>query len=85
MPDPQLPIKLVDQSGIGPGVFSNMANVSATPSEVFLDFGLIAPNTSVFGDTNGVLVSRVVLTKEHALNLSEVIRKAVTGTQEGKS
>ncbi len=77
MTTPPSPIKLVDQSNIGPGVFSNTANVSVTPNEVFLDFGLIAPNTSVFGDANGVLVSRVVITKDHARNLAEVLRKAI--------
>lgn len=79
MPDPTPPLKLVDQSNIGPGVFSNTVNVSVTPGEVFLDFGLIAPNTSVFGDGSGVLVSRVVLTKDHAKSLSEVLKNAVEG------
>lgn len=71
------PIKLVDTRDIGPGVFSNTVNVSVTPGEVFLDFGLIAPNTSLFGEEGGALVSRVVLTKQHALNLAEVIRRTI--------
>ncbi len=81
MADKQNPArKMIDRNNVGTGVFSNTVNLSMTPQELFLDFGLIAPPTSVFGGENDVtLVSRVVLTKQHALQL----RDALTRTLEG--
>lgn len=70
--------KMIDRNNVGIGVFSNTVNVSMTPGEVFLDFGLLSPPTTHFGGPDDVsLVSRVVLTKEHALQLLDVLKKTL--------
>jgi hypothetical protein len=69
---------MIDRSDVGVGVFSNIVNVSMTPREVFLDFGMIAPPTSVLGGEGEVtLVGRVVLTKEHAMELRDVLARTL--------
>ena len=51
------------------GVFYNMAKVSANSREVVIDFAFADP---VIPD-QALLVSRVILTKEHALELKNVL------------
>jgi hypothetical protein len=83
MQKPQPP-KMIDRNNIGT-TFSNIVNVSSTTNEVFLDFGLIAPATSIFGGAGDVtLVSRVILTKEHASQLVDTMAKAIQGSGETK-
>ncbi|HVW66248.1 MAG TPA: DUF3467 domain-containing protein [Candidatus Peribacteraceae bacterium] len=70
--------KMIDRSDVGCGVFSNTANVAASAHEVFLDFGLIAPPTSIFGGENEItLVTRVILTKEHAIQLRDALSRTI--------
>ena len=49
-------------------VFSNVAQVHATDREVIIDFTFIQPNTN-----EGIIVSRIALTPEHALSLRDVL------------
>lgn len=49
-------------------VFSNVAQVSATDREVVLNFAFVEPNTN-----QGIMVSKVVLTPEHAKLLVGVL------------
>lgn len=48
--------------------FSNIAQVHATDREVVFDFAFMQPNTN-----EGIMVSRVVLTPEHAKALRDVL------------
>lgn len=68
--------KMHDEIGIGAGVFSNVVNVSITPREVFLDFGVGVPDPST-GTSKVNLVSRVILTKGHALELRDVLIRSL--------
>lgn len=49
-------------------VFSNVAQVNATDREVVIDFAFVQPNTN-----QGIVVSRVALTPEHAKELRDVL------------
>lgn len=64
-----------DPLGVSGGVFSNVVNLSLSPREVFLDFGLATPEVN--GETNVNLMSRIILTKEHALELRDVLAKTL--------
>lgn len=48
--------------------FSNAAQVNANDREVIIDFAFIQPNTN-----QGVMVSRIALTPEHAKSLKDVL------------
>ncbi len=50
------------------GVFSNIARVNASENEVVLSFAFTPPGTA-----KAKVVSRVILTKAHALELNQVI------------
>jgi hypothetical protein len=56
-----------------PGVFSNTAKVNASPREVVLDFALVEP----VEPPKGVLVSRVILTPLHAMELRDSLNKVL--------
>lgn len=49
-------------------LFSNIAQVNVTDKEVVFDFAFVQPNTN-----EGIVVSRVVLTPEHAKALRDVL------------
>ena len=70
------PPKMNDESNVGAGVFSNIVNLSMTPREVFLDFGLGVPD-SPSGKSKVNLMSRLILTKEHALELRDVLNRSL--------
>ena len=62
------------------GVFSNIAQVNATPREVVLDFAFLQPNTN-----QAVIVSRVILTKEHAFELKKVLENVLRKYEQKKA
>ena len=72
--------KMVDDKDIGPGAFSNVANVAATKREVILDFGMSVPVYGQGTDTKVVLVSRVTLTKDHAIELRDALTRTIERT-----
>ena len=55
------------------GVFSNTAKVNASPREVVIDFALIEP----VQPPKGTLVSRVILTPLHAIELRDSLNKVL--------
>lgn len=55
------------------GVFSNTAKVNASPREVVVDFALIEPTEP----PQGTLVSRVILTPLHAMELRDSLSKVL--------
>ena len=55
------------------GVFTNTAKVNASPREVVIDFALIEP----VEPPKGVLVSRVILTPVHAMELRDSLNKVL--------
>lgn len=55
------------------GVFSNTAKVNASPREVVLDFAFIEP----VSPPQGTMVSRVVLTPLHAIELRDSLNKVL--------
>lgn len=69
---------------IGKGVFSNTVNIACSPREVFLDFGLVAPDGSGGTSVKAALVSRVILSKEHALEFRDVLNRSLEVYEEGK-
>lgn len=60
------------------GVFSNTAKVNVSQREVVIDFALLEPNVK----GSAVLVSRVILTKEHAVELKNVLAKSLKQYEE---
>ncbi len=67
-----------DPNQLSSGTFSNIINVSVTSNdEVFLDFGVAIPNTIGKTSANINLVSRIILTKKHAMDLNEVLMKSL--------
>jgi len=60
-------------------VFSNVAQISATDREVVFDFAFIQPNTN-----QGIMVSRVVITPEHAKAFRDVLTNTLKRYDEGK-
>jgi hypothetical protein len=56
-----------------PGVFSNTAKVNASPREVVIDFALVEPVVP----PKGVLVSRLILTPVHAMELRDSLSKVL--------
>lgn len=73
---PQERPPMLDENRIGAGVFSNIANVSISPREVFIDFGLASPEL-IAGSQKVTLMSRVILTKEHAMELRDVLSQSL--------
>ena len=61
------------------GVFSNAARVNITAREVVIDFAFMEPNNP----NQAILVSRIILTKEHTLDLKNVLER-VLKDHEGK-
>ena len=59
------------------GVFSNTAKVNASPREVVVDFALVEP----IEPPKGVLVSRVILTPLHAMELRDSLNKVLARYQ----
>lgn len=55
------------------GVFSNTAKVNASPREVVIDFALVEP----VNPPKGVMVSRVILTPLHAVELRDSLNKVL--------
>jgi len=68
--------KMHDESKVGAGVFSNIVNLSVTPREVFLDFGLVVPD-SLSEKSKVNLMSRIILTKEHAIEFRDVLNRSL--------
>jgi hypothetical protein len=70
--------KMSDSNNVGSGVFSNKINVALTPRELFIDFGVMLlenPNTMKHKIE---LVSRVILTREHALELRDILNRTLS-------
>jgi hypothetical protein len=67
-PEKKVELKINVPEKIQSPNFSNIAQVNATDREVVLDFAFVQPNTNV-----GIVVSRVVLTPEHAKALRDVL------------
>jgi len=55
------------------GRFSNTAKVNASPREVVIDFALVEP----VQPPKGTLVSRVILTPLHAMELRDSLSKVL--------
>ena len=60
-------------------VFSNIAQVNVNDREVIIDFAFVQPNTD-----QGIVVSRVALTPEHAKALRDVLIKTLKRYDDGK-
>lgn len=61
------------------GKFSNIAQINTTDTEVTFDFAHVPPNS-----TEGTLVSRVVLTPDHAYKFMEVLTNILTEHEKKK-
>lgn len=66
-------------SDVQKGVFSNVAQVNVSPTEVIFDFAFLQPNTN-----QAVMVSRVILTKEHASQFRKVFNGVMDKYEETK-
>lgn len=64
----QVELKINIPEKVQAAIFSNIAQVNATDREVVIDFAFVQPK-----DNQGIVVSRVVLTPEHAKALSDVL------------
>jgi len=64
----QVELKINIPERVQSAVFSNVAQVNATDREVVIDFAFVQPNTK-----QGIVVSRVALTPEHAKALNNVL------------
>lgn len=64
----QVELKINIPERVQSAVFSNVAQVNATDREVVIDFAFVQPNTN-----QGIVVSRVALTPEHAKSLRDVL------------
>jgi len=64
----QIELKINIPEKVQSAVFSNVAQVNATDREVVIDFAFVQPNTN-----QGIVVSRVALTPEHAKALRDVL------------
>jgi hypothetical protein len=60
------------------GVYSNTAQMTVSNAEVTLNFIYINPNDN----PQGTLVSRVIVTKEHAMQLSEHLKAVLETAKE---
>lgn len=67
--NPQNQIKIDVTPETAGGVYANLAVISHTPGEFFLDFISVVPNMS-----NAKVVSRVVINPENAKNLLFTLR-----------
>jgi len=61
-------LKIMIPEKVQAATFSNVTQVHATDREVIMDFTFVQPNTN-----QGIVVSRVALTPEHALSLRDVL------------
>jgi len=61
-------LKIIIPEKVQSAIFSNVAQVHATDREVVIDFAFVQPNTN-----QGIVVSRMALTPEHALSLRDVL------------
>lgn len=64
----QVELKINIPEKVQSALFSNVAQVNATDREVVIDFAFVQPNTN-----QGIVVSRVALTPEHAKALQNVL------------
>ena len=69
-------VKIIIPEAVQGGKFSNVAQIHATDTEVTFDFAYLAPNTP----TEGILVSRVVITPAHAKSFLQVLEGVVAKT-----
>ena len=79
MDDKKKQLKVIIPSNIQGGVFSNIAHVSASQREVVIDFAFLQPDMS-----QAVIVSRVILTKEHAFELKKVLENVLKKYEQKK-
>jgi len=75
----QKTLKVIIPHQVQGGVFSNVARVNLTSREVVVDFAFVDPNTN-----EGILVSRVILTKDHAVELKNVLEKVLKSYEKKK-
>jgi len=75
----QVELKMHIPERLQSAIFSNIAQVNATDREVIIDFAFIQPNTN-----QGIMVSRIALTPEHALSLKSVLVKTLKRYEEKK-
>jgi hypothetical protein len=66
---------MTDTDNIGSGVFSNIINITTNTKEIFLDFGVSFPKDTEKKEMGIKLVSRVILTKDHAKEFSVVLKR----------
>lgn len=64
----QVELKITIPEKTQSALFSNVAQVNATDREVVIDFAFVQPNTN-----QGIVVSRIALTPEHAKALQNVL------------
>ncbi|HNW96304.1 MAG TPA: DUF3467 domain-containing protein [Candidatus Paceibacterota bacterium] len=64
----QIELKITIPEKVQSALFSNVAQINATDREVVIDFAFVQPNTN-----QGIVVSRIALTPEHAKSLQGVL------------
>jgi hypothetical protein len=72
----ELQVKVPDN--IRPGVYANITNVNITKSELVLNF-IYANEADV---PQGTVVSRVIVTREHARELVELLKDSISTADE---
>jgi len=70
MEEKKVELKINIPEKVQSAVFSNVAQINASDREVVIDFAFVQPNTN-----QGIVVSRVALTPEHAKALQKVLTK----------
>ena len=70
-------LKVIIPQQLQGGVFSNVARISISPREVIIDFAFVEPNVN-----QAILVSRVILTREHAFELKNLLNKLLSQYEE---
>lgn len=61
-------LKIIIPKNMEIGVFSNIAQISSTDEIIIIDFAFVLPNSR-----KGNLVSKVIITKEHAKDLKRIL------------
>ncbi len=64
--------------GLRGGAYANLTNVSVTKNELVLNFIFVNDHDT----PNGTLVSRVIVTREHAKDLVRLLGNAVSTAEE---
>lgn len=74
--------KPVFDDNLKEGIFSNSVSISLSQREVFLDFKLIGPDEKNVNNLKQKTITRIILTKEHALEFKNVLSKTLKHYEE---